>query len=140
MQDAQIIVDSEASENVVKDMAYFSGIETVPPMTILLANESTDRTTCRGVIRIDVEVKQLLKCKTYYNPTLKMNMHSCSRQDEFDITTKFEKNGCFLYDRKQGGKPVGSMEMNPNDVLYAGRLIVPARRIRLNYTVDRGNV
>lgn len=121
-------------------MAYVSEIENVPPMTIVLANRSTDTTRNKWVIRMEVGEGQFLKCNACYIPTFKINIPSSSRLNEFDKTTKFEKSMCTFYDRRQGGKLIGSTEMNPNDGLYTGRLAVPARSIRLNYTVDQGDV
>ena len=129
-----IIADSGASEHLVNDLQYFENIESTERITIELADGNTATTNRHGTVRVALyespgdqerSAKILKLLKFYYLPQLDMNLMSCTRLDQSNITTSFAQESCILYDRNNGCSVLGCARKKAADGLFTAKLLLP---------------
>lgn len=71
-----VIIDSGASEHLIRDVGYLTEVERVPTIDVSLANGTKVQSTHRGMMKVKVAADQAVSCRAYYIPTMNLNIFS----------------------------------------------------------------
>lgn len=96
-----MIVDSGVSEHVVADINPFHSVTNVDEVEVKLANGNTVKSRHKDKVFVDAEVMTLALCTVYIIPTPHLNLSSCTRLDEYRITTLISQKECNLVYREK---------------------------------------
>lgn len=126
MRNSDIVIDSGASEHVVRERKYFSNLESSYPITVEMADGSKATTRLKGNINVKLYNGIRLMVKdVYYLPQLEMNLLSCSRLDKKAISVLFENGRCKFIDREKRNSTLGYANLRKVDMLFCAKLIEP---------------
>lgn len=103
------IVDSTTFEHKVRNLKYLWKVVKVPSMHVVLVNGTNATVTHKGQARIDTGSDKTISTTVYLVSSLKFNLTSCSRLDEYGVTTTISDILCTQIDRDDRNWVLGKM-------------------------------
>ncbi len=123
-----VLLDSGASEHMCPDKSWFTSLQNIEPLEVLLADNSPITCTSSGTVEVFVHnAKGKLRCviqHVFYIPEMKHMLLSVSRLAEHGVVTTFSENGCTLRDVAHHGSVFATIV--PNDGLFWLETSLPA--------------
>lgn len=126
--DEHIVMDSGASEHVLKDPRFFESMEEDEEITIETADGSKKTTNIRGAVRVRLfDGIILVVSNVYYMPELDMNLIPCTQLDTKGISISFADGRCCINDRNDNGALLGYANRRSSDGLFIASMIKPKK-------------
>lgn len=105
----EIIVDSEASGQVVTDELCLTDVEEITLVTVKLASGTLITATKRGIVELDVRRPRTVFCRAYCIPKIILHLLSCLRLEDHGVTTTFGLGKCRIVDRDENNLVIGTL-------------------------------
>lgn len=93
----QIIITSKPSKHVESVTNLFTIIEQMESIQIEIANGMVVTSSREGSVTTSTDIEWFTLGTVYYIPFSQVNFMSCSRLDEYGVTTSIAKCNCSLY-------------------------------------------
>lgn len=108
-------------------------VERIALLMVELANRATTTSCSQGYFEDHVGGRLNFLCKVYLVPYLKLNLLSCSRLDDFGITTTVARGKCKLPDWK-GTREFGNRIQRSGYGPFIARVVSPTQKAKMKVT------
>lgn len=112
------MICSSASEQVVASINLFHSVMVVEGVELELTNVTTVKSRHKFKVLIDPGIMPLMWSIVCFIATLQVNLLSCSRLDEYGITTSISKKNCNLVYREQNKNKLAAISQQQNAGLH----------------------
>lgn len=118
---------------MIRDHEFLKCVQNIEPISVAFASGTTVIAHHREAYEIEVGGRINLTFKAYLKTSLKLDLVSCSRLDDYGYKTIFERGRNILKNRKDGVS-LGSISRREDNGLYVAEIVPPKRVAKVKST------
>lgn len=106
-----------------------------PSISVELVNANKEEGNQRGDLKVKVGTNTKLSTKPYCISSLKVDLSSCSRLDDFGTANTSHRGRCTLFSKRNGNTVYESISKRCNNGLFSATVVTTSQLVKYEHPV-----